>query len=298
MLQGGKDYDIVKIIDEELGLRELRAKVNGAAGITEDDPPNRFSVFAELCYHPKSIEVMRKYLDSGILAQYLYEEYEKKDRCWSGYDYRRYHTLVACAMTLGCKIPEHVLEKMHGMQNPAYVQAVRQKNSKYALPRLANTQLKEALAQYKAGEPYDFGNTTMLEASMANMIRGTTTIKNVGQYKVVEVKQKNGNVIPQMIGPPDDEEMGLKPIYPNHLCAACGADDKDDGKELSCCARCKDRKYCSKECQKAHWKMHKVICTKPADQMAAFMESIKPIYFGGSEGAEAAMGDIPVVFMS
>lgn len=305
MLQGGKDYEIVTSIDEELSLRKLRAKVNGRAGIKDKHPPNRFSILAELCYHPKSIEVTRKDLDSGVLADYFAKVYADDDRCWDGYDYRRYHVLVACAMTLGCTIPNDVMQLMHTMQNPVYLKAMRERQSDWALPRLANQQLRKALAVYKAGTPYDFGNTTMLEASMAKMGLGTTTVKELGSRKVVELKLKSGQVIPHMVGPPADEEIGLKTIYANHLCAECGAASKDGGQELDRCASCKDRKYCNKGCQKRHWKMHKIICTRPADQMAKFLASIQPIDFGGKQavgaagmGGSAGMAGGPVMMMS
>ena len=38
-------------------------------------------------------------------------------------------------------------------------------------------------------------------------------------------------------------------------CAACGSADAT----LRCSA-CKAARYCSKECQKAHWKGHKAVC--------------------------------------
>ena len=300
MLQGGKDYEIVRVIDEALGLRELRAKVNGAAGIKTKYPPNRFSVQAEHCYHPKSIEVVRKYLDSGVLAEYFNELYHKTDRCWDGHDYRRYHVLVACAMTLGCTIPDRVMNEMYGMQSPVYIKAIKTRSPEWVLPRLATIQIRQALASCTAGVPYDFGNKTMLEATTGSMFPGETTLKNVGSQKIIETKTKTGMVIPQFIGPPTDDEIGLKPIYANHLCGGCGKTQKEDGKDLEWCARCKDRKYCSKGCQKKHWKVHKIICTRAAEQMAAFMQSIQPLDFGDGPGVGGMMAnsDSPVMFMS
>ena len=311
---GGHGLRIVRTIDEALGLRELRAKVNGKAGIKAKYPPNRFSIQAELCYHPKSIEVVRKYLDSGVLSDYIAQHLENGNRCWTGEDYRRYTVLIACAMTLGCNIPDRVRETMEKMQRPVYLKNLKQKYPQWALKPLANIQLKEALEDYVDGEPYDFGNTTMLEASINRMFPGTTTVRDIGHSKMVEIKQKSGNIIPHIVGPPDDEEIGLKPIYPNHLCATCGSSEMKEGEgALLVCSRCHDRKYCSKECQKRHWKMHKVICTKPADQMANFMQSIEPLNFGdddsdddggndsdddSDDAADSAAGDSPVMFMS
>ncbi|KAJ4369651.1 hypothetical protein N0V83_005413 [Neocucurbitaria cava] len=43
------------------------------------------------------------------------------------------------------------------------------------------------------------------------------------------------------------------------VCAACKK-QREDGKPLLICARCKDEKYCSAECQKKRWKSHKKEC--------------------------------------
>jgi hypothetical protein len=43
-------------------------------------------------------------------------------------------------------------------------------------------------------------------------------------------------------------------------CAACGKEKRDDGKALLVCARCKEEKYCSTDCQKKRWKNHKREC--------------------------------------
>lgn len=43
------------------------------------------------------------------------------------------------------------------------------------------------------------------------------------------------------------------------MCPSCGK----PGKFL--CSRCKSVRYCSKECQKAHWKEHKKVCKAPEE---------------------------------
>lgn len=46
--------------------------------------------------------------------------------------------------------------------------------------------------------------------------------------------------------------------------AACEATkNKADGC-LLVCSKCKERKYCSRECQMDHWKLHKLVCVKAA----------------------------------
>ncbi|KAI1463297.1 uncharacterized protein F4812DRAFT_447264 [Daldinia caldariorum] len=43
-------------------------------------------------------------------------------------------------------------------------------------------------------------------------------------------------------------------------CWQCGKVQADIGKALRSCGRCKHPWYCDKECQKAHWKIHKPAC--------------------------------------
>jgi hypothetical protein len=45
-------------------------------------------------------------------------------------------------------------------------------------------------------------------------------------------------------------------------CKGCGKEEREDGKALLVCARCKEEKYCSTECQKRRWKAHKKECGK------------------------------------
>lgn len=41
------------------------------------------------------------------------------------------------------------------------------------------------------------------------------------------------------------------------------------------CGKCKDRKYCSKQCQKHHWKKHRMVCKTVAEQ---FEKEMKEVY--------------------
>lgn len=52
------------------------------------------------------------------------------------------------------------------------------------------------------------------------------------------------------------EKLVNLPIY----CEGCGKGEREDGKALLQCAKCKNARYCSAGCQKAEWKKHKKEC--------------------------------------
>lgn len=292
ILQTGREYDIVNALDEELGLRELRAKVNGKAGITEDSTPNRFSINAEFCYGSRSIEIMRKYLDSGVLEDYLHQRFFKTDRCLTGGDAQTVATIGACAISLGSQLPEKLAHHLELMMQPAYARHMKEKNPNGAMTTRARLQLKEALSAYRPGTRYSYSNKTFLEASMSRMlpIKGAKVdrVFEAGSSKIIVMKLPNGQTLPQVIGPPSDEEVGQTPIHPNHVCGGCGEAQGEKGGELQVCSRCRDRKFCSRECQKKAWKTHKIICSQPAARMSAFLDSI-PLDFvdDGAKSMEA-----------
>mmetsp|Transcript_17415 Transcript_17415/g.25940 ORF Transcript_17415/g.25940 Transcript_17415/m.25940 type:complete len:185 (-) Transcript_17415:23-577(-) len=54
--------------------------------------------------------------------------------------------------------------------------------------------------------------------------------------------------------------LGSNPNEPYQLaCINCGKFEKE-GRKLNCCGACSNALYCSKECQKLHWKQHKADC--------------------------------------
>eukprot|EP00629_Pelagomonadales_sp_RCC1024_P003650 CAMPEP_0119297042 /NCGR_PEP_ID=MMETSP1329-20130426/50877_1 /TAXON_ID=114041 /ORGANISM="Genus nov. species nov., Strain RCC1024" /LENGTH=261 /DNA_ID=CAMNT_0007297983 /DNA_START=179 /DNA_END=960 /DNA_ORIENTATION=+ len=63
--------------------------------------------------------------------------------------------------------------------------------------------------------------------------------------------------------------------WPDERCAKCGLRAKlnmgckGDGPlyiRLRPCGRCGEVRYCNRECQRAHWKMHKKVCVVPGDK--------------------------------
>ena len=51
-------------------------------------------------------------------------------------------------------------------------------------------------------------------------------------------------------------------LFNGDRCKACGKGKSSSGTSLLRCARCREAKYCSVECQRANWKEHKKRCTK------------------------------------
>lgn len=64
------------------------------------------------------------------------------------------------------------------------------------------------------------------------------------------------------------EEFSPRIKFPTQICAACGQPGSLR------CAKCRSSPYCSRECQKAHFKVHKTICDPAIDPKNAFLERL------------------------
>lgn len=270
ILQSQRERQIICNYEEKFGLRELRAKINDKAKFKlENMQPFRLAIAAEFCYGTVGVEISRKYLDSGPLE----EEFAALDVLIiaargekAGFEFV---TLIASAMTLGCTIPTKSKNFLRMI--------VKSKGMDVFCTPEARAQLDKATLSYVDGTPYDFGNTTMYENNFGKMFVGsTTTTSNVGCVKFLKTILPNGKDIPQIIGPPDDEELGVTPIHPYEVCASCGGDrlKANGGEKLLVCSKCKTRQYCSKACQKKNWTLHKPICSRPKEDMETFLNSI------------------------
>jgi hypothetical protein len=62
---------------------------------------------------------------------------------------------------------------------------------------------------------------------------------------------------------------------PTNKCASCNAPETDPEKPLKPCAKCQTVRYCSRDCQKKDWKLHKKICASAA-QIYAQNANLKP----------------------
>ena len=96
-----RDHTYVHQYGEISGLRELRAKLNAKVGITEDDMAHPYSIYAQLCYGTHAADIVRKWLDSGILRSVVMEKFPISS-CWvPPNDPRQFYILLGCAMSLG-----------------------------------------------------------------------------------------------------------------------------------------------------------------------------------------------------
>ena len=84
---------------------------------------------------------------------------------------------------------------------------------------------------------------------------GTVLQRAVGSYELELLSDESADAKPKKITASIEQVVRL-----DSSCAKCGGI-----KNLMQCGRCKKVKYCSPDCQKAHWKEHKAACQERPD---------------------------------
>jgi hypothetical protein len=261
LFQSDHDFDIVSELSYDAGLTQMEEEAQAAAKAAGKDDKETNGIYYSI-YGPScsSSELVRKHLDSGALVYLIAEkeaallampskeqelEHYFRDPCYV------YVLLGACAMTLGCQIPDQ------------YISMLKKVYTEGGLMPDALRQMKKALKGphgYKNGEPYNFESKDLVET--ANAMDDKDEDSNKLGFIGMNVLSPGGLFDTGMRNSSTSaiiKELRKMQKYPD-VCAGCGADAGPGGKTLLMCARCKDRKYCSVECQKQHWSIYRKLC--------------------------------------
>jgi hypothetical protein len=265
------DWDLISDFSGPAGLAALakKAKMEAEQGVTQpaeadatnpdgaagtdgddedDDDLDRLSLYAGHC---ADIDLVREHLNAGVLRK-LIDEWRSKmetrnvdeaaNMAAFHKDYYTYQFVLlgACAMSLGCKIPDDFKELL--------IEKYRTTNFGRDALHSMQLALGDGPGRYK-DLPYDFESKGLVQMANAR-----------------EAEDDTGPGLPWVgLNVPvpflfNDPKSDLIQCYPANVCGGCGAKDRLDGEPLLSCSKCKVRKYCGKVCQQAHFKQHKRVC--------------------------------------
>ncbi|TKA76448.1 hypothetical protein B0A55_06096 [Friedmanniomyces simplex] len=280
LFESDDDYDMVANLSDEAGLTALAAslKKNTAKENTapvrdadkasssdgeshEDDFEHSLSIYGGHNRSPAVDAVVRDHLNAGKLQE-LADKYLAK---FFAPDPNEYYPpsyilciLGACAMSLGCTLPAVFKAQLKVL----YPTSLRL--------RQAQGQMKKALYGpdgFENGTPYDMQSVGLFEATAAeppsNAGHGGIVSLNVqGQLGLFGPPPVKKDVMAQVTRRMESINEENDPPY--DICGDCGKSEAESGRKLLSCVRCKARRYCGRECQKAHWKaVHKDFCKAP-----------------------------------
>ncbi|EMD96833.1 hypothetical protein COCC4DRAFT_41685 [Bipolaris maydis ATCC 48331] len=266
LFQSDHDFDVISEMSHEAGLAKLeedaqaRAKAEGKS----DKEVNLiyYTIYSNDCSDP---ELVRKHLDSGVLVDMIAKkeskmlskldgsldqrlDYLTRDPCYA------YVLLGACAMTLGCQLPE------------AYVSMLKKVYTEGGIMADAQRQMRKALfgpGGYKNGKPYDFESKTLSETADSSATE-EHDVNPLG-FRPLNVLSPGGLFETGMTTSTTSlilKELRAQ-IHEPDACGGCGAEHRAGGKALLMCSKCHNRKYCSVKCQKKSWKVHRKVCVPP-----------------------------------
>ncbi|KAF2875805.1 hypothetical protein BDV95DRAFT_626225 [Massariosphaeria phaeospora] len=255
LFQSDHDFEIVSELTHDAGLdriaEDANAKAKAANPKNEDDRGVYYSIYGG----GDDREFVRKHLDSGALEYMIAEKeanmlappkrFELPDLCYV------YVLLGACAMTLGCQLPDEYI----GMLKKVYREG--------GLMPEAQEQMRKALFgpdKYKNGVPYDFESKDLIETANSN----PDPQPNAGGFFLMNVMGPGPfSGMPNSTTSDVIKELRDQRNNPD-ACGGCGQKPDKADMKLLLCSRCKGRKYCGVECQKSHWKVHKKVCDSVA----------------------------------
>lgn len=263
LFQSDNDLDTVGELGDEMGLSKLQEDMEAAAKAEGKSEAEVCKIYLDIYGGGSHPEVVRKHLDSGALAECIETwetkmltvptgskdqqlEYFSRDPVYC------YVLLGACAMTLGCHLPDSFLD----MLKIVYTE------SGFLSPALK--QLRKALFGpngFKDGVPYNFESKTLIET--ANCMSDDNESRNASGFKMMNVMGGPGS----LFGPRGTDSINSvivkelrSKIREPDVCGGCSSPRGKDSTALLRCARCRDRRYCSSECQKKHWNVYKKFC--------------------------------------
>lgn len=127
---------------------------------------------------------------------------------------------------------------------------------------------KVVLKKTPLGESAASGETNIIDAlALEQLIVYETRLKQIQPPALrqrLEREYYERMAVQQMSFP---SQQSQKDTFHNHQCARCGKQEptEESAKKFAVCSQCKSIRYCSKDCQVAHWKQgHKNICKKQA----------------------------------
>ncbi|CAE7176278.1 hypothetical protein CFE70_005481 [Pyrenophora teres f. teres 0-1] len=264
LFQSDHDFNIVENLTSDAGLFKFEKNVKAIAkamGKSEKDVEDiSYLIYRPMC---SDTETVRKHLDDGILVDLIAKKEAKmlgaltgskdemlehciEDPCYV------YVLLGACAMTLGCQLPD------------AYVAMLKKVYTEGGLMPQAQKQMKKALFGpdgYVNGVPYDIESKSLVEEANSRPREASNglgyQLMNVmspgGMFNTGMTTSSTSTVIKEL------RDQRNKP----DVCGHCDAKHRSKDQALLTCSKCKKRSYCSVECQKKAWKVHKKVCDSP-----------------------------------
>ncbi|KAK5698623.1 hypothetical protein LTR97_006269 [Elasticomyces elasticus] len=258
LFESDDDADIVFELDEQAGLPELAKKILAEKAAQNDEgtakAPKDEHRLSLLSYHNQDesvITAVRDHMNAGKLQE-MVDSYVTQFFAANGKDYYtpeyKLCILGACAMTLGCTLTTVFKAQLGALYHDTLKMAE------------ARSQMKRALYGpdgFVDGVQYNLPMGTLTKPTQQAYSGGLLNVQ--GQFGLFGSPANKPDVVAKMKRMMEAVREDSSGVV-SSICVVCGKDEGEGGKMLQKCTACKRRGYCSREHQKAHWKVHKPFC--------------------------------------